>query len=194
MRKLIVSEFISLDGVIQAPGAPDEDTDGGFKHGGWTLPFWHDDIGKHFFALMQGVDALLLGRKTYVEHATAFEPMAPGDPFGDLMNAPIHYVVSKKLDESSWRNTIILDDEPMRAIRELKQGPGGTIALDGSSQLAHALFEHDLVDEVHLLVYPVILGGGKRLFPKDVNAKFELTGTDTYPTGVVGMHYARASA
>ena len=192
MRKLIVTQFISLDGVIQAPGGPDEDTDGGFTHGGWTMPYWHDDIGAHFFALMQGVDALLLGRKTYVTHAEAFEPMPKGDVFGDLMNTPAHYVVSKTLTNPVWRNTTIFGDDFIAKIRELKSKPGGTIALDGSSQLVHALFENDLVDEVHLLVYPVLLGGGKRLFPEGVTAKFKLTGTDTYPTGVVGMHYERA--
>ncbi len=88
MRKLIVSEFITLDGVIQAPGGADEDRDGGFKHGGWTQPYWHDDIGKHFMTVLPQADALLLGRRTYVGHAQAFEPMAPGDPFGDIMNAP----------------------------------------------------------------------------------------------------------
>ena len=87
MRKLIVSEFLSLDGVMQAPGAADEDTEGGFKHGGWTWPYWHDDIGNAFGALMQDTDSLLLGRKTYLIHGNAFEPMKPGDRFGDMMNA-----------------------------------------------------------------------------------------------------------
>src|SRR3954467_9515967 len=110
MRKLIVHEFVSLDGVIQAPGDKDEDRDGGFEHGGWTIPYWHDDIGAAFFGMMQNVDAILLGRKTYVTHAEAFEPMAPGDPFGDLMNGPKHYVVSKTLDNPKWRNTTIIRD------------------------------------------------------------------------------------
>lgn len=193
MRKLIVTEFISLDGVIQAPGGADEDTDGGFKHGGWTIPYWHDDIGAHFFGLMQGVDALLLGRKTYVTHAEAFEPMKPGDRFGDLMNTPAHYVVSKTLEKPIWRNTTILRDDFIGAIRKLKEQPGGTIASDGSSQLMHALFEHDLVDEVHLLVYPILLGGGKRLFPEGVLARFKPKAPPhAYPSGVVGLHYERA--
>ena len=98
MRKLVVSEFMTLDGVMQAPGGKDEDRDGGFEHGGWTLPYWHDDIGKSFVALMTDVDAFLLGRTTYVTHAAAFEPMPPGDPFGDMMNAPKKYVVSKTLE------------------------------------------------------------------------------------------------
>jgi len=97
MRKLIVHEFMSLDGVVQAPGGQDEDQDGGFAHGGWTVPYWHDDIGAAFFQGMQSVDAFLLGRRTYQIHAEAFEPMAPGDPFGDLMNAPKKYVVSRTL-------------------------------------------------------------------------------------------------
>jgi hypothetical protein len=89
------TEFITLDGVIQAPGADDEDRDGGFAHGGWTLPYWHDGLGKRFLSFMQDVDALLLGRRTYVVHAEAFEPMAPGDPFGEALNAPAKYVVSR---------------------------------------------------------------------------------------------------
>ena len=98
MRKLIVSEFVTLDGVMQAPGGKDEDRDGGFEHGGWTLPYWHDAIGETFGALMKDADALLLGRRTYVTHAEAFEPMPPGDPFGDMMNAPKKYVVSRTLE------------------------------------------------------------------------------------------------
>ena len=88
MRKLIVHEFMTMDGVMQAPGGKEEDTDGGFRYGGWTLPYWHDDIGKHFGELMQSVDAFLLGRRTYITHAAAFEPMPAGDFFGDMMNAP----------------------------------------------------------------------------------------------------------
>ena len=88
MRKLIVSEFVTLDGVMQAPGGKDEDRDGGFEHGGWTMPYWHDAIGAAFLAMMKDVGALLLGRRTYVTHAAAFEPMAPGNPFGDAMNSP----------------------------------------------------------------------------------------------------------
>ena len=112
MRKLIVHEFVTLDGVMQAPGGKDEDTDGGFTHGGWTGPYWHDNIGAAFFRLMQDVDAFLLGRRTYVGHAVAFEPMQPGDPFGDVMNAPKKYVVSKTLKEPTWRNTTIIRDNP----------------------------------------------------------------------------------
>ena len=191
MRKLIVSEFMSLDGVMQAPGGKEEDRDGGFEHGGWTIPFWHDDIGKSFFALMQDCDALLLGRRTYVTHAEAFEPMPAGDPFGDAMNAPAKYVVSKTLEKPIWRNTTIIRDHVIESVRALKAQPGGNILTDGSSQLVHALIANDLVDELHLLLYPLTLGGGKRVLPDGVHATFRLTSATPYPTGVVGLHYAR---
>ncbi len=191
MRKLIVSEFVTLDGVMQAPGGKDEDRDGGFEHGGWTLPYWHDDIGESFGALMKDVDALLLGRRTYVTHAEAFEPMAPGDPFGDMMNAPKKYVVSRTLERPTWRDTTIIRENVIEAVRALKAQPGRNIATDGSSQLVHALLAHDLVDELHLLVYPLTLGSGKRVLPDGVHATFTLRSATPYPTGVVGLHYVR---
>jgi dihydrofolate reductase len=194
MRKLIVSEFMTLDGVMQAPGGPDEDRDGGFEHGGWTWPYWHDDIGRSFLALMKDVDALLLGRRTYVTHAAAFEPMAPGDPFGDVMNAPRKYVVSKTLEQPTWRDTTIIRDDVIGSVRALKAQPGGSIVTDGSSQLVHALLADDLVDELHLLVFPLTLGSGKRVLPSGLHATFGLRITTPYPTGVVGLHYERSRA
>ena len=191
MRKLLVSEFMTLDGVMQAPGGKDEDRDGGFEYGGWTMPYWHDDIGKTFLALMQEVDALLLGRRTYVTHAEAFEPMPEGNPFGDAMNAPRKYVVSRTLEKPIWRNTTIIRDNVIESVRDLKAQPGRTIVTDGSSQLVHALLTHDLVDELHLLVYPITLGTGKRVLPKGVHATFDLKSATPYPSGVVGLHYAR---
>ena len=191
MRKLIVSEFVSLDGVIQAPGGKDEDLDGGFGHGGWTMPYWHDDIGGSFGALMQDVDALLLGRRTYVIHAQAFEPMPPGDPFGDLMNAPRKYVVSRTLQKPIWRDTTIIRDNLVQAVRALKTEPGRNILTDGSSQLVRTLLAHDLVDELHLLLYPLTLGRGKRLWADDAHTGFTLRSATPYPTGVVGLDYVR---
>jgi dihydrofolate reductase len=191
MRKLIVSEFTSLDGVMQAPGGKDEDRDGGFEHGGWTIPFWHDDIGASFAAMMQGVDAFLLGRRTYVTHAEAFEPMPAGDFFGDMMNAPKKYVVSRTLEKPIWRDTTIIRDDVIGTVRALKAQPGGNILTDGSSQLVHALIEHDLVDELHLLLYPLSLGSGKRVLPEGVHTTFRLKSAKPYPSGVVGLHYER---
>lgn len=192
MRKLIVHEFISLDGVIQAPGAPDEDRDGGFTQGGWTLPYWHDEIGAAFGALMQDVDAFLLGRRTYVTHADAFEPMPAGDPFGDLMNAPAKYVVSRTLVQPRWRNTTVLSGDVVGAVRALKAQPGKNILLDGSSQLLQLLLAHDLVDELHLTLYPVSLGGGKRIFPDGKRTGLALASSRAYPNGVVALHYRKA--
>ncbi len=191
MRKLIVSEFVSLDGVIQAPGGKDEDRDGGFEHGGWTMPYWHDDIGAAFVEIMQDADAFLLGRRTYVTHAEAFEPLPAGDFFGDLMNSRTHYVVSRTLETPIWRNTEIIRDDVVGSVRALKSQPGGTIVTDGSSQLVHTLLEHDLVDELHLLLYPIVLGGGKRLLPEGLHTTFALRKATPYPSGVVGLRYER---
>ena len=191
MRKLIVSEFVSLDGVIQAPGGKDEDGDGGFAHGGWTWPYWHDDIGKAFGAMMENTDAFLLGRKTYEIHARAFEPMPPGDVFGDMMNRPKKYVVSRTLETPIWRDTTIIRGNVVDAVRALKEQSGGNILTDGSSQLVHTLLENDLVDELHVLLYPVTLGRGKRLWADNAQTKFMLRGTTPYPTGVVGLDYVR---
>ena len=191
MRKLIVSEFMTLDGVMQAPGGKDEDRDGGFEHGGWTIPYWHDDIGASFGALMKDVDAFLLGRRTYVTHAEAFEPMPAGDFFGDMMNAPEKYVVSRTLTKPIWRNTTIIRDDVIESVRALKSQPGRNILTDGSSQLVHALVAHGLIDELHLLLYPLTLGSGKRVLPVGVLATFRLMSVKPYPCGVVGLHYAR---
>ncbi len=191
MRKLIVHEFMTLDGVMQAPGGKDEDRDGTFEHGGWTLPYWHDDIGRSFGELMKDVDAFLLGRRTYVTHAEAFEPMPKGDMFGDLMNAPKKYVVSKTLQKPTWRDTTIISDNVVESVRALKAQPGKNILTDGSSQLVHALIAHDLVDELHLTLYPLTLGSGKRVLPNGVHATFTLKSATPYPTGVVGLRYTR---
>ena len=191
MRKLIVSEFMSLDGVIQAPGGKEEDTDGGFQHGGWTIPYWHDDIGSSFGSMMQDTDAFLLGRKTYVTHAQAFEPMPAGDLFGDMMNTPKKYVVSKTLEKPIWRDTTIIRDDVVEAVRKLKAGPGKNILTDGSSQLVQAMIAADLVDELRFLVYPLVLGGGKRALPDGAHLTFTLKSAVPYSTGVVGLHYVR---
>ena len=193
MRKLIVSEFVSLDNVIQAPGGADEDTDGGFTQGGWTWPYWHDDIGASFFAAMAETDAFLLGRKTWQIHGGAFDPMPEGDPFGDMMKAVHKYVVSTTLtDVSSWRNSTLISSNVVQAVRDLKAADGKNILLDGSSVLVHTLIENNLVDEYSLHVYPVVLGGGKKLFPDTGRFDLELLEAKPLPTGVVHVRYAPA--
>lgn len=192
MRELIVAEFITLDGVIQAPGGADEDTEGGFTHGGWTWPYWHDDIGAHFFEAMAQADALLLGRKTWQIHGGAFEPMVD-DPFGDAMNSIRKYVVSTTLTSAAaWRNSTLIRDHVVEAVRELKQQPGQNILTDGSSVLVHLLAQYDLVDEYRLHVYPLVLGSGKRLYPDGTRLNLTLVEATPLPTGVVYMRYRRA--
>ena len=166
MRKIIVSEFVSLDGVIQAPGGAEEDTEGGFKHGGWTHPYWHDDIGELFGQAMSESDALLLGRKTWQGHGAAFDPMPEGDPFGDVMKAIPKYVVSTTLtpETATWNRTEVIADDIVDRITELKQASGRELQVHGSWQLAQTLHSAGLIDIYRLLVFPVVVGAGKRLF------------------------------
>jgi dihydrofolate reductase len=193
MRQIIIAEFITLDGVIQAPGGADEDTEGGFAHGGWTIPYWHDDIGARFFEAMSGADAFLLGRKTWQIHGGAFEPMT-GNPFADALNAIPKYVVSTTLQSASaWRNSTLISDDVVESIRRLKQKPGKNILVDGSSVLTKVLAENDLVDEYSLHVYPIVLGGGKKLFPDGKRLDLTLVEASPLPTGVVYMRYRRTS-
>lgn len=189
MRQLIIAEFITLDGVIQAPGGADEDTEGGFAHGGWTFPYWHDAIGGHFFEAMSQADALLLGRKTWEIHGGAFEPMQD-DPFGSVMNGIRKYVVSTTLTSAhAWRNSTLISSDAVEAVRRIKQEPGKNILLDGSSVLAHMLIENDLVDEFALHVYPLVLGSGKRLFPDGKRVNLTLVESQMLPTGVAYQRY-----
>jgi len=190
MRKIVVSEFMSLDGVVQAPGGKDEDTDGGFTQGGWTWPYWHDDIGAEFFQAMSESDALLLGRKTWQIHGGAFEPMV-NDPFGDAMNTVQKYVVSTTLiDASAWRNSTLIKDDVVEQVRALKEQPGKNILMDGSSVLIHTLAQNGMIDEYSLLIYPVVLGGGKKVFADGSRTNLRLLESKSFPTGVTLMRYA----
>lgn len=161
MRKLIVAEFMSLDGVMQGPGAPNEDTEGGFTQGGWTLPYWHDDIGAHFFKPWVTPTPSYWGARRG-RGAPVFETMEEGDPFGDVMKAKKKYVVSRTLQSrlclAQLNNT---RDNVIEEVRKLKQQAGLNISVDGSSVLIHALAQHNLIDESSLLVYPLVLGSGK---------------------------------
>ena len=193
MRKIIVHELITLDGVIQAPGGADEDTDGGFVHGGWTQPYWHNDIGNHFFQAISQADTLLLGRKTWQTHGEAFEPMPPSDPFGDVMNGIRKVVVSTTLKSAAgWRNSTLIRSNVVEEVRKLKAQPGKNILVDGSSVLIHTLAENDLVDEYSLHVYPLVLGSGKRLFPDGKRINLELIESQALPTGVLFQRYQPA--
>jgi dihydrofolate reductase len=190
MRKITVSEFVTLDGVMQAPGGAEEDTDNGFAHGGWTIPYWHDDMGANFLQEISQCDTLLLGRKTWQTHAGAFDPMPVGDPFGDVMNGLHKYVVSTTLKSATaWRNSTIISENVVDEVRKLKEQPGKDIYVDGSSVLVHTLAQHDLVDEYSLLVFPILLGSGKQVFPDGFRADLKLVETKSFPSGVVLLRY-----
>lgn len=191
--RIVVSQFISLDGVIQAPGGPEEDTDGGFAHGGWSLPFFDPEvIGGAIGAGFATVEALLFGRRTWVGMAQAW-PERAGDPFADQMNAIKKYVVSGTLTEAdlTWNNTELIPlDGALDAVRALRDRDGGDLSVMGSATLSRWLIGSDLVDELNLMIEPVSLGGGKRLFPDDGSARvFELVSTTLASTGVQVSKY-----
>jgi dihydrofolate reductase len=190
MRKLIIHEFITLDGVIQAPGGVDEDRDGDFEHGGWTMAYWDDEIGKHFAEIMSESDAMLLGRKTWQGHGAAFDPMPEDDPFAGPLNKATKYVVSTTLQSADlWKNSKIIKSNVVEEVKKLKEMPGKNILLDGSSVLAHTLIKNGLVDEFQLHVYPVVLGNGKRLFPEGKRVNLKLISDSALSTGVVFEKY-----
>src|SRR5262245_23706492 len=186
--KIVVTEFISLDGIVQAPGGREEDTDGGFAHGGWSHPFFDPEVmGGAFDAGLNKADALLFGRRTWQTMAAAW-PERAGDPFADKMNSLPKYVVTSTLsdDELTWNNsTRIPGDEAVARLRELHDEDGGDLAMMGSPTLVRTLLQEGLVDELQLLVMPVVLGGGKSIFPDDgVLRTFDLVSTVTTGTGV----------
>jgi dihydrofolate reductase len=193
--QIIVSEFMSLDGVVQAPGGPDEDTDGGFEHGGWSHRFFDPEtMGPAISEVLEGTDALLFGRRTWQVMAAAW-PERAGDPFADRMNALGKYVASRTLtkDDLTWNTTLLPADNAIAAIRELREQPGGGLHVWGSSALATQLVANDLVDEYRLFVEPILLGGGKRIFPEDGGARqLELVSATPASTGVLICTYRPA--
>jgi len=187
--RIIISDFVSLDGVVQAPGGPREDTDGGFEHGGWSTPFFDPEaMGPVLGEVMQSTEALLFGRRTWRVMADAW-PARAGDPFADRMNEIPKYVASRTLsqDDLDWSNSTLLPaDDAIGAVGELRARDGGGIQIMGSASLATQLIANDLVDEYRLMIEPIVLGGGKRLFPDDGRARtLELVSTSTSKTGVL---------
>lgn len=181
MRKLGVTEFLSLDGVMQAPAAPDEDTEGGFRHGGWQQQYGDEVLLQAATAGMAEVDAYLFGRKTY-EKMAAFWPTAPREiPFTDHLNNTRKYVASRTLTSVEWQNSTVLDGDVAEAVAKLKEQPGKGIGVLGSGELVQTLIEHDLVDEYFLLVCPIVLGSGKRLF-REIGQVKKLKLVESKPT------------
>ncbi|MDQ3660815.1 MAG: dihydrofolate reductase family protein [Actinomycetota bacterium] len=193
MRRLAVIDFLSLDGVMQAPGQPDEDTDGGFRHGGWAVSYHDEDLAESVADSMAATDAYLFGRKTY-ENFAAYWPTAPRDiPFTDHLNNTAKYVVSKTLKDPDWHNSTVIDGDIVEEVRKLKEQAGKNIAVLGSGELAQTLIENDLVDDYFLTLYPLVLGGGKRLFRDDKQLRrLELVDYKSTSTGGVMLTYRPA--
>lgn len=194
--RVIVSEFISLDGVVQAPGGPQEDTTGGFRHGGWSGPYFDPDVmGRVIGAVSEQGAALLQGRRTYQVSSGAW-PDRRGDPFSDWINGVQKYVVSDSLDEGdlTWGPaTIIRAADLLRRVSELREAPGGDVYVYGSLTVVRALLAAGLVDELILMIEPITLGGGKTLFPADGQARrYELASAETASTGVQVCRYRPA--
>ena len=192
--KLIVGAFLSLDGVMQAPGGPDEDREGGFDLGGWLVPYADEDMGNLMVESITSTDALLLGRKTY-EIFAAHWPLVTdeNDPIATKLNGMPKYIASRTLDTVEWNNSTLLNGDAAEAVAELKRQPGGDLQTQGSTDLAQTLIRHDLVDEYRLLTYPVVLGKGKRLFHEgNPPAALRLVGTKISSTGIAMHTYESA--
>ncbi|MDP9416575.1 MAG: dihydrofolate reductase family protein [Actinomycetota bacterium] len=195
--RIILSDFMSLDGVVQAPGGPEEDTDGRFAHGGWSMRYFDPEVmGSAIDEVMKETDALLFGRRTWQGMAAAW-PQRGGDPFADRMNEMPKYVASRTLaqDDLTWSGSTLLPaDDAIGAIRDLRAKEGRGLQVWGSASLAAQLVEHDLVDEYQLMIEPILLGGGKRVFPEDGQARpLELVSTTTAATGVLICTYRPAT-
>jgi dihydrofolate reductase len=194
MRKVIVSTFLTLDGVMQAPGGPDEDRSGGFEHGGWQMPYFDDVAGSAISEGMAASGAFLLGRKTY-EIFAAYWPSAPDDdPIAAVMNGIQKYVVSTTLEEPlEWNNSTLIKGDIAAEVTKLKQQPGKDLQVIGSGDLAQTLMQHDLVDEYQLMVNPIVLGSGNRLFREgSATSPLRLVDSKTTSTGVLILTYQPA--
>jgi dihydrofolate reductase len=186
MRMLRVIEFLSLDGVMQAPGAPEEDTEGGFRHGGWQRPYFDDILGAAAAEGMAATDAYLFGRKTYEKMAAYWPNVSDDDPYARHLNSTPKYVASRTLQRLEWQNSMLLDGDVATEVAKLKEQPGENIAVLGSGGLFQTLIERDLVDEYFLAVFPIVLGSGKRLF-RDTDQASRLSLVDSMVTTTGGV-------
>jgi dihydrofolate reductase len=191
MRKIIVLSFITLDGVMQAPGGPDEDRSGGFEHGGWTVPYFDEFSGRVMAEQMGRPFDLLLGRKTY-EIFAAYWPLHDAD-LGTGLNRATKYVASKTLEKLDWKPSVLIKGDVSAEIRKLKAQDGPDLQVHGSGVLIQTLLKNDLVDELWLKTFPISLGRGKRLFGEGaIPASFKLLESRTSPSGIIIANYARA--
>lgn len=194
MRKLVVGTFLTLDGVMQAPGGPEEDRDGGFEHGGWSVKYWDDMMGQLIVEQVLQPDALLLGRRTYEIFAAHWPRVTdPNDPVASKLNSVRKYVVSRTLNKAEWNNSVLISRDAAAQVARLKEEAGGEIGVSGSGNLIQTLLKHDLVDEFQLWVFPVMVGPGKRLFGDGtIPGALRLVDTKVSSTGVVIYRYERA--
>jgi dihydrofolate reductase len=192
MRTLVVSTFLTLDGVMQAAGGPEEDPTGGFTHGGWSVNYWDDPMGEAMGESMGRPFDVLLGRKTY-EIFAAHWPHATDEPGADVLNNATKYVASRTLDAVEWQNSILLAGDVAEAVARLKEEEGPEIQIHGSGNLIQTLLENDLVDEYRLMVFPIVLGTGKRLFADGAIPRgLKLHDCKTSTTGVLIATYESA--
>ena len=193
MRELIVLSFITLDGVMQAPGGPEEDPTGGFNYGGWTVGYWDDFLGGVMGEQMAKPFDLLLGRKTY-EIFAAYWPYAKSDdPTAEKLNSAKKYVTSKTLRKLDWSNSMLVEGDTVQEIIKLKEQKGPELQVHGSGNLIQTLLKHDLIDEFRLKIFPITLGTGKRLFGEGtIPAGLKLVDSRTSTTGVIVATYKRA--
>jgi dihydrofolate reductase len=197
MRKVIVNEWMSLDGVVQAPGAPDEDTSGGFEHGGWHLPYFDEISQQQVVKGLTEAGGFLLGRRTYESFANYWPNASEEEQvIAQPLNTLPKYVVSTTLSEPlEWENSTLLRGDVAEAVAALKQGDGADVHVIGSAELVRALIEHDLVDEFRVMIDPVVLGGGKSIFPDDGAMRpLRLVDSEVTTTGAILATYAPAEA
>jgi dihydrofolate reductase len=192
MRALKVNTFLTLDGVMQAPGGPEEDRSGGFWHGGWSANYWDDGMGKRMEAFMARPFDLLLGRRTY-EIFAAHWPYAGDDPAAAPLNNATKYVASRTLDHLEWQNSRLIEGDVAEAVAELKRQDGPEIQVHGSANLIQTLLKHDLIDEFSLWIFPLVVGPGKRLFAEGtLPAGLRVIESGMSTTGVLIARYAPA--
>ncbi len=189
MRKLVVNTFVTLDGIMQAPGGPEEDSEGSFKYGGWSFHYWDDMMGKTMDDFMVQPFDLLLGRKTY-EIFAAHWPKIENEPAADKLNSVKKYVVSTTLNSADWNNSLLIKSDAVNEIRKLKEEKGPEIQVHGSSNLVQTLLRNNLADEYNLWIFPVTVGEGKRLFGEGtIAADWKLIESQVSSTGVVINKY-----